>query len=123
MQGTLATREYVRLVQSWLRLVESLAPPAQAPIQSNTLLPQELHINFLEKGAVLASEPGGQEEDGFDPSELTSRRRLLRSAVEKWLRPRAPAVKKLVLMSVAPTACCMLQMQFLLHDFLLICAV
>ena len=55
---------------------------------------QTLHIDFIQKGQDLAMPalclPGSEAGDGGN-------RRLLRSAVENWVAPRAAAIKRLVL--------------------------
>lgn len=58
---------------------------------------QTVEINFLEKGAVdvAAAEPGWEDEP-----DILTRRRLMRTAVEKWLAPRAVGVRRLLLMWV-----------------------
>lgn len=68
--------------------------PAHAPCA-----PQALQINFLDKGMLLGGE-GQEEEDAGDAVEAGRRRRLLHSAVERWLRPRAAGIKGLLLMWV-----------------------
>ncbi|PRW44486.1 small GTP-binding isoform B [Chlorella sorokiniana] len=59
---------------------------------------ENLHIDFIQKGLDLAfpqlQQPG--DGDGLLPPDGANRR-LLHSAVERWLKPRAAAVKRLVL--------------------------
>ncbi len=57
---------------------------------------QSLHVDFIQKGLDVmlpALRTGAQ---GDDPSD-GSNRRLLHSAVERWVQPRAAAIKRLVL--------------------------
>lgn len=73
-------------------------PSCAIPLLALTPPPQNLHIDFLQKGLDLAfselQQPG--DGDGLAPPD-GSNRRLLHSAVERWLKPRAAAVKRLVL--------------------------
>lgn len=57
---------------------------------------ESLHIDFIHKGldvALPAMRAGGQGDEQGDGSN----RRLLHSAVERWVQPRAAAIKRLVL--------------------------
>ena len=59
---------------------------------------QDLHIDFIQKGLDLAFPQLQQHEAGSGAGPPDgSNRRLLHSAVERWLKPRAAAVKRLVL--------------------------
>lgn len=58
-------------------------------------MPQTVNIDFLLKGLDLTVFPAQRAADGGSAD--GSNRRLLRSAVEAWLKPRAAAVKRLVL--------------------------
>lgn len=53
-------------------------------------------MDFLQKGSDLAL-PGLQPGDGGDDAGNGSNRRLLHTALERWLKPRAASVKRLVL--------------------------
>ncbi|KAL4428433.1 hypothetical protein ABPG75_002522 [Micractinium tetrahymenae] len=59
---------------------------------------ESLHIDFLHKGLAVVL-PGLRQGAEGDAGELAdgSNRRLLHSAVERWVQPRAAAVKRLVL--------------------------
>ena len=82
---------------------------------------QTLEINFLDKGMLwgggdsstagpgaaghgqaggAGADRGTEAAEEEDEASCGSRRRLLRSAVEKWLAPRAKAVRRLLLMWV-----------------------
>lgn len=81
------------------RLASAAATPLQPCFLSiHPPTPQSLHIDFIQKGLDLAfpqlQQPG--DGDGVLPPE-GGNRRLLHSAVERWLKPRAAAVKRLVL--------------------------
>lgn len=67
---------------------------ARLPVSRNRS--QSLHIDFIHKGldvALPAMRAGGQGDEQGDGSN----RRLLHSAVERWVQPRAAAIKRLVL--------------------------
>jgi hypothetical protein len=53
---------------------------------------------------VLDSSSLVQESAALDAGAELGRRRLLRTAVEKWLKPRAQAVKRLLVMCVLGSA-------------------
>lgn len=81
------------------RLASAAAPPCPAIFRHLPTLPsQSLHMDFIAKGLDLAFPQLQQPDagDGLLPPD-GSNRRLLHSAVERWLKPRAAAVKRLVL--------------------------
>ena len=62
---------------------------------------QSLHIDFIQKGQDLAFPAllleRAAAEAGSEAASGGSNRRLLHSAVERWIKPRAAAIKRLVL--------------------------
>lgn len=59
---------------------------------------QTVQINFLEKSGSVTYPDTANEEELEDLADMGHRRRLLHSAVERWVKPRASAVKRLLIM-------------------------
>lgn len=76
-----------------VRCLRATSNPTRLP--STPTSTQTLHVDFLQKGLDLAL-PAQQPGDGGDAGD-GSNRRLLHTALERWLKPRAASVKRLVL--------------------------
>lgn len=83
-------------------LQASVCQPTHQPFTvaftSSPLNSQSLHIDFIHKGldVVLPALRQGAGSEGDEAGD-GSNRRLLHSAVERWVQPRAAAIKRLVL--------------------------